>query len=133
MNLEHQLRRLIPGSLRTFAKLEGGPPYRFERWDQDRAGVDCLYYAFASRDGDRQYRKRVPVREVRAALRLLATAGVLNREVFVKACPVTESAGPCGFAVVGRILEYLGVAAYRGREEGLALTNPSRARALLGS
>lgn len=133
MRLEHQLRHLIPGSLRTFAKLEDGDPYRFERWGRDRAGTECLYYAFPSRDGRRQHVKRVPVQEVRAALGLLVRTGVLNREGFVGACPISESAGPCGFAVVGRMLQHLGVAAYLGRGQGFGLTNPPRARALLTS
>lgn len=133
MRLEQQLRRLIPGSLHTFAKLAGGRPYRFDRWDCDRNGVDCLYYSFASRDGRGRNVKRVPVHEVRAALQLLVTAGALNREGFVRACPVSESDGACGFAVVGRILEHFRVAAYLGRGQGFGLTNPSRARALLAS
>lgn len=131
--LESLLRQTIPAKVRIFAKLtEHGEAYNFDRWNEDRAGSLCLYYWFPARIGVKRNKKRVPVSEVRAALRELRSTGVLTREAFQKACPVAESAGPCGFAVVGRILEALRVAIYSGRN-GFNLIDADEATNLLES
>jgi hypothetical protein len=122
------LFRLIPAKLNTFAKFKHGTPYHFDSWKNDRGGAPCLYYWFM---GDVvKYRKRVPVSEIRAALHQLRSVGVLSREAFRKVCPIAESAGPCGFAVVGRILESLHIAIYSG-QDGFKLTNAKEATNLL--
>jgi hypothetical protein len=133
MRFENELRRLIPEAVYSFPKLTraNAVPYRFVRWRHDRDGRDCLYYAFpASERSAPDHVKRVPVREMRAALRLAVNTGRLTREGFRRACPTAESAGPCGFAVTGRILESLGVATYRG-PDGFVITQPGRAARLL--
>jgi hypothetical protein len=124
------LHELIPGTVNRFAKLKRGEPYHFDRWETDQLGSPCLYYWFRSRDGVKKNKKRLPISEIRAALLRLRSVGVLTREAFRQVCPTAESAGPCGFAVVGRILESLDVAVYWGRE-GFKLTNPNKATALL--
>jgi len=128
--LETALHRLIPNEVRTFAKLEHGDPYHFDRWANDNADTLCLYYWFMARDGVKKNKKRVPVSEIRAALRQLLE-GRVKRETFRKICPVTEAAGPCGFAVVGRIFVELGIAVYSGRRDGFKLSDANKARKLL--
>ena len=49
----------------------------------------------------------------------------MTRADFDAVCLLPDS-GPCGFAVTGRILEYLGVARYAGRE-GFHLVDRDRA------
>ena len=80
-----------------------------------------------ARDGVKKNKKRLPVAEIRAALDELGRAGVLSREKFRKVCPIAEKSGPCGFAVVGRILEALHVAVYSG-QHGFTLTGQAEAR-----
>jgi putative transcriptional regulator len=128
--LRSTLHRLIPHEVRTFAKLRHGEPYHFGSWKNDNADTPCLYYWFMARNGVTKNDKRVPVSEIGSALQRLRDAGVLSREMFAKVCPVAESAGPCGFAVVGRIFEALGVAVYSGRG-GFELTNADKAQKLL--
>jgi hypothetical protein len=127
------LHRLIPSAVNTFAKLEHGEPYHFDCWRDDHAGSPCLYYWFFGHDGVKRNKKRGPVAEIGAALRRLRNARVLSREMFQEVCPIAESAGPCGFAVVGRIFEGLHVAAYLGRGTGFRLIDADRATKLLES
>jgi hypothetical protein len=127
--LEVILHSLIPDKVNTFEKLEGGEPYHFDRWTDDMSGLPCLYYRFKSRDGAKQNKKRIPVREIITALRELQRAGVLDRQAFERVCPIAK-AGPCGFAVVGRILEKLHAASYTG-SNGFSLTDANEASRLL--
>jgi hypothetical protein len=127
--LELVLKKLVPGKLSEFNKLTEGEPYRFDSWRADREGRPCLYYSFNSRDGCRTNRKRVPILEIAAALGHLRRTGRLRRSEFPDVCPIAESAGPCGFAVVGRTLEALGVARY-GRAD-FCLTDATKADSLL--
>jgi hypothetical protein len=73
-------------------------------------------------------KKRLPVSEIRDALKQIRITGVLTREAFRK-CPIAKSA-PYSFAVLGRILEALHVAVYSGRA-GFRLTNADKATNLL--
>lgn len=128
--LESTLHQLIPSQVNAFAKLGRGEPYHFDHWADDRSGSECLYYWFTARDGVKKNTKRIPVSEIRAALHQLRTAGVLTRVTFQIVCPVSQACGPCGFAVVGRILEALIVARYTNTAE-FSLTNAARACSLL--
>src|SRR4051812_9952681 len=119
--LEPTLRKLIPHKVRTFAKLESGEPYHFDRWDKDYTGTECLYYWFTGRNNINK--KRVPTPEIRAALQILLLNGTLRRKDFETICPIAKSDGPCGFAVVGRIFEALDIAVYSGRRDGFRLTD----------
>ena|ERR1700730_9070279 len=115
---DSNLRKLIPTIVSEFPKLEAGEPYHFDHWADDRSGSTCLYYWFTSHDGVKRNNKRVLVSEVHAALQHLLSAGVFDRNSFRTCCPRSESSGRCGFVVVGRVLEALGVATYFGREKG---------------
>ena len=128
--LESTLHTLIPEKASTFAKLQHGEPYHFDCWKNDRDGSPCLYFWFMARDGVKRNKKHLPVSEIRAALHQLQSVGVLSRGTFRKVCPKAESAGPCGFAVVGRIFEALHVAVYSS-QDGFKLTNANEARNLL--
>ncbi len=130
--LEPTLHSLIPEQVREFAKLIRGEPYHFDRWQDDRYGLECLYYWFMSKDRTKKNEKRVPLREFRPALQQLRSTGFLTRETFEKVCPVAKSAGPCGFAVIGRTFEALRVAAYSG-SHGFRLINGDEAARLLGA
>ena len=126
--LETALSYLMPERVNTFAKLTNrGEPYSFDHWTADFGG--CLYYRFPSRDGNRWNRKRVPVLEIRAALEELIRDGGFTRAAFQKLCAISSSDGPCGFAVIGRILEALNVARYTSA--GFRLTDANQAHALL--
>ena len=121
--LESTLHGLIPKRVSTFPKLRGnGGPYRFDRWEKD-----CLRYSFV---GAKKYTKRLPECEIRAGLSQLRDTGWLSRETFRRICPRAKSDGECGFAVLGRILEALHVAAYSG-DAGFRLTNADEAKKLL--
>jgi hypothetical protein len=125
------LRKLIPATVNVFKKLEVGDPYHFDHWANDRSGATCMYYWFSSRTGSKKNCKRVLVSEVRTALKHLRTTGALDRKSFRILCPISESAGPCGFAVAGRMLEELGVATYSNRHVGFTLTDRVKAASLL--
>lgn len=124
-SFDAELRRLIPGIVSEFPKLEMGHPYRFEHWSDDRSGTSSMYYWFDSHDGTAQHHKRLVVSEIHAALEHLLATGAFNRNAFRAHCPVSESSGPCGFVVVGRVLEALGVATYSGREKGFVKFTPT--------
>ena len=109
---ESALKELIPKKVQTFAKLKSGELYHFDRWDVDKTGSSCLYYWFLGQDGMKKYVKRVLISEIRDALNHLICHGRLSRKEYKKVCPKTESAGSCGFAIVGRILEAMNVAEY---------------------
>jgi hypothetical protein len=128
--LEAELRALIPNKVSAFAKLTHGKPYHFDCWRNDRAGSPCLYYWFLARNGVDKNTKRVPVSEFRAALLQLRNVGAFSREIFRQVCPTTKSDGECGFAVIGRIFEAFGVAAY-SRVDGFKLTNADEVTNLL--
>lgn len=128
--LHNELRANLHSGTTIFAKLkEEGEPYKFERFALDRYGRDCIYYGFHLRDG-RSVKRRVPLDELVAALKVLSSSGSLSRQDFRRICPVAESAGPSGYAVAGRILELLGVAQYDGHGQGFRLVNRDRALAL---
>lgn len=113
--LESVLHELVPGKLAKFAKLDHGEPYLFEAWRNDRSGSPCMYYWILGDAG--RNKKRIPVSEIYAALTELRDTKVFDRALFRKVCPISASVGSCGFAVLGRILEALGVACYDGKSE----------------
>ena len=124
---DSKLRNLIPASVSEFPKLETGQPYHFDHWADDRSGSSCLYYWFSSHDGTKRNLKRVIVSEIHSALQHLINTGAFDRNSFRAHCPKSESSGRCGFVVMGRILEALGVAVYSGREKGFVKpTSPAR-------
>jgi|ERR1051326_1522443 hypothetical protein len=120
-NLEARLRGIVPANVNQFQKLDHGEPYHYDRWGKDAIGHVCLYYWFSSNDGRTRNVKRVPVNEVGAALNHILLSGRFGRQDFRQICPLSNSDGPCGFAVVGRLLESLGVAQYVGRNQGFVL------------
>jgi len=121
--LRRKLNKIIPAQYSVFNKLTGGDPYYFGKWDCDRYGDFCLYYWFWNKSKTKKNIKRVPVSEIEASVRILLQNGNFGREDFSENCPISESAGPCGFSVIGRILEYLEVASYAGLGKGFNLTN----------
>jgi hypothetical protein len=113
------LKRLVPSRCRAFKKLErGGKPYEFDRWDEDQEGRECMYYKFRDKTGAKWNMKRVLLSEFERVVALTRTKGSLTRKMFEANCPVTDGDGPCGYAVVGRCLEILGIAVYKGRNSG---------------
>ena len=114
----NNLKRLIPTSINDFPKLELGEPYHFDHWADDKYKAPCLYYWFSSKNGTKRHDKRVLISEIYAAFQTMQSTGSFSRASFRVYCPKSESSGRCGFVVVGRILEALGVAAYSGRHDG---------------
>lgn len=98
-----------------FRKLEKGEPYHFDKWEQDSDGKPCLYYWFNSTDGNKRNVKRVPVSEFCAALDHIRRNGTFARSDYQGLCPVAQSDGGCGYAVIGRLLEALGATQFQGR------------------
>ncbi len=100
-----------------FEKLEnGGEPYVCYKWEHGKyrnEKVFCLYYQFPSRDGQRMNRKRVPLKEIKEAVRFLNKHQFFDRSAFNNHCPISKGDGPCGYAVIGRILEKVFNAEYR--------------------
>lgn len=128
--LEQSLKKIIPNTYSTFPKLERGDPYNFNRWDLDINGDLCLYYWFWNKNQTKKNKKRVVISEMEELIRNSLKKGYINREDFQNCCPISESAGPCGFAVVGRMLEYLDIAKHLGRV-GFEITDEKLAESLL--
>jgi hypothetical protein len=63
-------------------------------------------------------KKRVIVSEMQPAFDHYMKTGSFDRQAYQRFCPVSALSGPCGFVVVGRILEALNGAVYSGREKG---------------
>lgn len=121
--LRRKLNKIIPAQHSVFNKLTKGDPFYFDKWETDEYGNFCLYYWFWNKSKTKINTKRVPVSEIEVALCILLKDGSFRREDFNENCPISESAGPCGFAVIGRILECLAVASYMGRGRGFRLTS----------
>jgi hypothetical protein len=119
-----QLQQLIPTAKAQFAKLETGPPYHFEKWADDRSGDSCLYYWFDPKDGSKQNHKRLIISEIESAHAHLLSADEFDRQTYRAICPKSARSGPCGFVVMGRIFEALGLARYCGREDGFIRIRP---------
>lgn len=123
------LQQMIPEIVGTFLKLQNGDPYRFEEWASDRTGATCLYYLFHSHDHSKIIRKRVVLAELHAAMQHLSDSGRFDRSAYRRLCPISASAGPCGFTVMGRIFETLLGAHYSGLGKGfVAQLRPFTAR-----
>lgn len=104
------LPKLLPKGT-EFQKLRGhGSPYLCAGWHRDTSGVLCMYYEFSG------HRKRAPLPEIEAAADHLTAGNIFDRPAFRLLCPVANRDGPCGFAVIGRILEKVFGAQYVGRD-----------------
>jgi hypothetical protein len=104
--LEQSLKEAVPAELKSFAKLTmGHDPYFFDKWDEE-AGASILRYWFWSKDKTERRKKRVFVGEIEELLKHLHAGQSFARDDFQKHCPRTNSDGPCGYAVIIRILEH---------------------------
>ncbi|MDI6811278.1 MAG: hypothetical protein QMD80_06375 [archaeon] len=130
--LKQRLREIIPNPNSTFPKLESGDQYYFDQWGTDLNNEMCLYYWFWDRNRNKKNKKRVVISEVEELIRICLTRGQITRDDFRIYCPVSESAGPCGFAVTVRMLEYLGIGQYLGRGLGFEIGDGELARSLMG-
>lgn len=119
--LEQRLREIIPNQKSTFPKLESGDPYYFDQWRIDSNGEMCLYYWFWNRNRTKKNKKRVLVSEIENLIRNCLKQGQISRKDFKKYCHTSNSAGPCGFAVTVRMLEYLDIGQYLGRGLGFEI------------
>ena len=108
-DLERMVREAIPAKLDTFPKLrEDSDPYHFRDWE----GETILRYWFWNRKGDKKRSKRVFINEIEPLVRHCFSKGSIERSDYKLHCPKTKSDGPCGLAVMGRILEFLSIAKY---------------------
>lgn len=121
MSITSQIKQDVPQRISQFPKLILGKPYFFHAWKKDRIGVECLYYRFMGSDGKTQQRKKVPLKEIKAAVKRFQKKGIFDRSDYKKLCPTALSSGPCGFAVIGRYLEFRHKAKYKGRGHGFSL------------
>jgi len=128
--LKDELRAMIPSKYNKFDKLESEDPYHFDSWGMDKYGNECLYYWFYSKDKSKRNQKRVVISEIENLLRDNVNQEIIKRSDFEEHCPVTLSAGPCGYAVTVRLLEYLGIAKYQGRS-GIQLINKQKIQSLI--
>lgn len=132
--IKQALETLFTQGQTEFRKLtKSDEPYKFTRWADDEHGKHCLYYQFASREETKpDFKKRVPLSELRRALNECLKSEVFRRDMFERVCPVAQSAGSCGYAVTGGCLEKIGVARYDDVEHEFTLTNKQHAQELLG-
>ncbi len=128
--LKKELKSIVPSRYNKFDKLESEDPYYFDSWGIDKYGNECLYYWFYSRNKSKKNQKRVVVSEVDNLLRNSINKTIITKSDFEKYCPTTLSAGPCGYAVIVRLLEYLGIAQYKGRS-GVQLIDHNIIRRLI--
>jgi len=129
--LEQRLREIILNPNSTFPKLESGDPYYFDQWRIDLNGEMCLYYWFWNKNRTKKNKKRVVISEVEKLIRNCLTRGQINRKDFEEYCHTSNSDGACGFAVTGRMLEYLGIAQYLGWGRGFEIIDVDLARSLI--
>lgn len=126
MRLEEFLRNeVIQKRGKTFDKLGDSGPFEFDGWRNDNCGVPCLYYRLAS--PETAPLKRVPLPEIRAALRYLVGTGELNKKAFTDLCPVAASEGDGGFTALGRALQKGGLVEYKEHEERFVLADEGKA------
>ena len=121
MPITSQIKKDIPQRIAQFPKLISGRPYYFLAWKNDRGGVECLYYRFKNATGKTEQIKKVPLRELESAVRMFQHKGTFDRSDYQNVCPAALSSGPCGFAVIGRYLEFRHNAKYNGRGKGFSL------------
>lgn len=137
-SLSASLRSLIPEHVRAFDKLtDGREPYHFEKWETTIDG-DVLHYWFS---GKTLYHKVVHIQELEAALRRAVVTRNFSRDIFNESCPKTKYGeqrkkerlgGDCGYAVMGRCLEELGVAKQIKKwGKGFKILNDSLVQSLL--
>ena len=92
-----------------FQKLRGqGEPYCCSKWKYDRQGVFCIYFKFPPHE------KRIPLSEIEVATGYLNREKVFDRKAFKDICPISSKGNPCGFTVIGRILEKTSNTEYTG-------------------
>ena len=129
--LKQRLIEITPKTNSTFPKLESGDPYHFDHWGTDLNGEMCLYYWFWNLERTGKNKKRVVISEVEDLIRNCLTQGHISRNDFKKYCHTSNSAGPCGFAVTVRMLEYLGIAQYLGWGCGFEIIDVDLAQSLI--
>jgi hypothetical protein len=120
MTIASRIKKDIPKRISRFVKLISGKPYRFYKWKPDENRVECMYYRFKGSKGA-IHTKRIPLKELVAAVRTFQKTGSFNNSDYTSRCPVTSSSGPCGFAVIGRYLEFRNKANYKGYGKGFQL------------
>lgn len=108
----YELKNIIPSKFSEFQKLTKGDPYYFDKWGTDSSQNSCLYYWFWSKDKTHKNRKRIVISEIDSLIRNSKDKGFFDRNDFDLYCSTSASAGSCGFAVMGRVLEYLNKAKY---------------------
>ena len=133
LKLQERLEPLLEQAGGEFRKLtKDDEPYYFVEWALDGNQQRCLYYGFAARDASkRDHEKRVPLSELANAIAMCARKGKFERADFDDCCSVAKSAGPCGFAIVGRSMEFLGVAEHDPDGHCFTLISSERAAELL--
>lgn len=131
MTLEYELKRLIPDKYDELEKFENPDPYHFDSWAPDRSGESCMYYWFWNKSKTRRNKKRVVPSEVQNLLENCQDKKYIKRGDFKKYCPNSETAGPCGFVVTTRMLEYLGIVKYRGRTLGMEIVDTNKLQQLI--
>ena len=129
MCLERSVKQVIPSSLDQFAKLTSGrDPYYFKRWD--RSGSDVvLRYWFWNKTRTEKNAKRVFVHELAELLRQGLSKGGFSRADYDCCCPRTLSDGSCGYVVMARILEHLGVV--QQTPSGFRIIDETKAKRLI--
>lgn len=115
-----KLKKTIPSKMGNFQKLQQGRnPSEFIKWANDQNGDECLYYWV---DGNvRDNKKRIPIEEIKKSVDYYQRNGEFLREDFERLCPIADSAGGCGYTVIGRIIEHIKGAKYKGIGNGFKI------------
>ncbi len=134
MKLLQELQHIIPNKYNSFNYLESNICSYYSEWNTDRNNEICMYYWFYSNDKKCKYEKRIVIKELRHLLQFCINKNILiiNRKLFSAICQSTYDAGPCGYTVSIRMLEFLEVAKYQGRD-GFALIDIDKILQLLTS
>jgi hypothetical protein len=121
MSIAATIKQDIPQRIRCFPRLMAGLPYEYDSWSQDNRGIECLYYRSKSSNSQTQHTKKVSLNLIVAAVKRFQQAGTFDRRDYRKLCSGAQKSGPCGFAVVGRYLEFRHKAKYQGAGSGFTL------------
>lgn len=113
--VEEIIRKFSEPEFQTFEKLNNGTlPYSLKEINKIE---HYIRYEFLSRDGSKMNVKRCFIDELIDLLNKTINKNEISKTDFIKFCPKTNSDGSCGWAVMVRIIEKLGIGKYIGNGE----------------
>lgn len=109
---EEIIKRFSEPEFKTFEKLrKGSEPYCLK---EVNVKEKFIRYKFPSRDGSKMNVKRCFIDELAELLNCTQYQNIITKTDFIKNCPKTNHYGSCGWAVMVRMIEKLGLGTYVG-------------------